>query len=138
MPFVSQHKGKTLNLLKQSSKPVPQERKRKKHEIFGNLVSAHDSFSESSQQPEVKSQQQQQQQPMQLGSTQSRPLYYPPRSNMGGDNPNVISNLEDPNYPSGLKTPEDVVMKGDTANFTTITPTRKGDPPSMMPAGRRT
>lgn len=30
-----ENKGKTLHLLKQASKPVPQQRKRKKREIFG-------------------------------------------------------------------------------------------------------
>jgi hypothetical protein len=32
---------------------------------------------------------------------------------------------------------ENVVMKGDPDNFTSITPTRKGEPAPMMPAGRR-
>ena len=35
MPFVSQTKGKTLHLLKENSKPVPQARKRMKREVFG-------------------------------------------------------------------------------------------------------
>ena len=33
--FYSEHKGKTLFLLKQTSKPVPQVRKRIKRDIFG-------------------------------------------------------------------------------------------------------
>ena len=34
LPFVSQHKGRTLHLLKKQAKPVPQNRKRIKRDIF--------------------------------------------------------------------------------------------------------
>jgi len=58
---------------------------------------------------------------------------------VGPDNPNVISNVEDPNYPNLQGKAEDVVMKGDPANFTTIVPTRRADAASTFaPAGRRT
>ena len=36
LPFVSQHKGKTLHLLKKQAKPVPQSRKRVKRDIFAS------------------------------------------------------------------------------------------------------
>ena len=35
--FCIEHKGRTIHLLKQSSKPVPQERKRRKIELFGTF-----------------------------------------------------------------------------------------------------
>ena len=35
MPFISQTKGKTLHLLKENSKPVPQQRKRMKRDVYG-------------------------------------------------------------------------------------------------------
>ena len=59
---------------------------------------------------------------------------------VGSDRPNLIGNTEDPVYPS-LRKDEDVTMKGDPANFTTIVPTRKVDHDRggnlMLPAGRR-
>ena len=41
MPFVSQHKGKTLHLLKKQSKAVPQNRKRVKRDIFASPLDFH-------------------------------------------------------------------------------------------------
>ena len=35
--FCIEHKGRTIHLLKHSSKPVPQERKRRKIELFGTF-----------------------------------------------------------------------------------------------------
>ena len=37
MPYLSKKSGKTLNLLKQSSKKIQTGKKRKKHEILGSL-----------------------------------------------------------------------------------------------------
>ena len=42
----TEHKGKTLHLLKSGSKPVPQQRKRKKIEILGTFDQFKQQFEE--------------------------------------------------------------------------------------------
>lgn len=47
--ILTENKGKTLHLLKASSKPVPQERKRKKIEILGSFNQFKDQLEEHKQ-----------------------------------------------------------------------------------------
>ena len=84
LPFVSQHKGKTLHLLKKQSKAVPQNRKRVKRDIFASPLDfqrLHPDFAEEQKrEPEMEPE------PVQIN-----PLGHVPAD--GG--PNVIGNVED-------------------------------------------
>ena len=81
LPFVSQNKGKTLHLLKKQAKPVPQNRKRVKRDIYASPLDfqrRHPDFEEQKDEPEVQ--------------VELRPdLGYVPAD--GG--PNQIGNVED-------------------------------------------
>ena len=82
--YCAENKGRTLHLLKKASKPVPQNRKRVKRDIFASPLDFHrlhpDFAEEQKGEPEMEPE------PVQIN-----PLGHVPAD--GG--PNVIGNLED-------------------------------------------
>ena len=82
---VIENKGKTLHLLKKQSKPVPQNRKRMKRDIFATPLEFHQQNLHLQQQEEQKHEESE-------GQTEAKqPLGYVPT----GGGPNVIGNKED-------------------------------------------
>jgi len=86
LPFVSQHKGKTLHLLKKQSKAVPQNRKRVQRDIFASPLDfhrLHPDFAGGREEQKDEEQEMQVEMHSNLG-------YVP-----AGGGPNIIGNAED-------------------------------------------
>ncbi len=109
LPFVSQTRGKTLHLLKKQSKPVPQNRRRVKRDIFASPLDfrrLHPDLAEEQkgEEPEVKTAPQ--------GS-----LGFVPAD--GG--PNQIANVEDgPVLPDNVQVETSAIQEGQS-DFVTAT-----------------
>ena len=86
-----EHKGRTIHLLKQSSKPVPQERKRRKISLFGTF----EQFKQAQEEQKQEESEAEMAMPMQreqLDQVQDK-SGDPPQVTFGL--PNIIANAED-------------------------------------------
>ena len=86
-----EHKGRTLHLLKSSSKPVPQQRKRRKVEILGTFdqyKTQKEEFKQSDSASEVAMSQRHSVQKEIIDPNKSH-------SSLNNPTPNIISNVED-------------------------------------------
>ena len=125
LPFVSQHKGKTLHLLKKASKAVPQNRKRVQRDIFASPLDfqrRHPDFAEEQKDEEQKqAEPEMEPEPVQVYN----PLGHVP----AGGGPNLIGNVEDgpvaPDHAFSPGTPQSVHGAGvDETMYVPVTPRR--------------